>query len=110
MVIPAPTVPYRPLGLVTSLLERAGFVLAHVHENLVFARHNAFFLRMEEKAEEVTLFFNEDSEPDSRAGLYRLLAESAEAFNLVIVEGGLYRLVADEEKQTIDILFLEADA
>ena len=103
------SVPHRPLGLIMSALEEAGFKQSFVYEDLVFVEYNAFLLRMEESGASVSLFFNVDSELDKREHIARELAQSGSRFNLEVMARGTYHLTADNDKERIDIAFFESD-
>lgn len=99
-------IPFRPLGVIVSFLEKAGFDVSYVYEDLIFPNHNAFLLKMEEKGEDISIFFNEESDLKSRDDIFRLLEELGpeEGFNLS--RKGCYRMISDEQAQTIDIEFI----
>jgi len=98
-------VPYRPLGLLKTLIESLGFQVTHCYEDLVFIEHNAFLLRMEERGEEVSLFFNVDSEVDKRDGIAELFSTVGKTHSLVISCSGTYRMTPNEEDGTISLEF-----
>ncbi len=101
-------VPYRPLGLIASALENAGFQQTFVYEDLVFVEYNAFLLRMEENGASVSLFFNVDSEMDKREHIAHEIKQSGRNCNLDVIHRGSYRLTHDDEKESIDIAFFES--
>lgn len=100
-------VPYRPLGLIASALENAGFQQTFIYEDLVFVKYNAFLLRMEENGASVSLFFNVDSEMDKREHIAHRIKQSGSSCNLDVIQRGTYRLTPDDEKESIDIAFFE---
>lgn len=101
-------VPYRPLGLLKNLTERLGFTISHCHEELVFIEHNAFLLRMEDVGEKVSLFFNDESDIDKRAGIAEAIQQEGKKEMLEITQAGTYQMTANESDGTIDIKFVEA--
>jgi hypothetical protein len=101
------TVPYRPLGILKTLMDSLGFEVSHCYEDLVFFAHNAFLLRMEDKGEEVSLLFNVDSDPGKRLEITELLASEGKKHHLVISCPGTYRITANEEDDTINLEFYE---
>jgi len=101
------TVPYRPLGILKTLMESLGFEVSHCYEDLVFLAHNAFLLRMEDRGEEVSLLFNMDSDPGKRQELTELLAIEGQKHHLVISSPGTYRITANEADGTINLEFHE---
>ena len=102
-------VPHRPLGLISSALEGAGFKTTFVYEDLVFVEYNAFLLRMEENGQSVSLFFNVDSEIEKRHHIAHEIKQSGNNCNLNVIPSGTYRLTPDDEKESIDIAFFEGD-
>lgn len=101
------TVPYRPLGILKTLMENLGFEVSHCYEDLVFLAHNAFLLRMEDKGEEVSLLFNMDSDPGKRHEISELLAAEGKKHHLIISSPGTYRITANEGDDTINLEFHE---
>ena len=89
-------VPFRPLGILKTLMETLGFEVTHCYADLVFIEHNAFLLRMEEKGEEVSLLFNTESDVDKRDKIEELLKSAATTHNLVISCSGTYQMTAGE--------------
>lgn len=100
-------IPFRPLGIIKSVLEQTGFSISHCYEDLVFVNHNAFLLRMESKGSEISLLFNVDSDEDKRRAIASQLNRHGNDSKLNIAQRGLYRLVPDEKSQTIAIEFME---
>lgn len=92
-------VPCRPFGILKSLLESLGYQVAHCYEDLIFIEHNAFLLRMEEKGEEVSLFFNHESEPDKRPGITEAFMHAGKN-HLTITRRGTYRLIPNVANDT----------
>ncbi len=102
-----PPIPFRPLGVLKSLLESLGHQVTHCYEDLVFLEHNAFLLRMDEKGEEVSLFFNRESEPDKRATIAEALINAGKLYLLIITHRGIYRLIPNTTDNTLSLEFLE---
>lgn len=100
-------VPYRPLGILKMVIENLGFQVTHCYEDLVFIEHNAFLLRMEERGEEVSLFFNAESDVDKRYEIEELFKKEGEAYKLVISSPGVYQMTANEADGTINLKFQE---
>ena len=100
-------IPFRPLGIVKSLIESLGFQVTHCYEDLIFIEHNAFLLRMEEKGENVSLLFNTDSDIDKRKEIAELFNTEGEAHNLIISCAGTYRMTSNETDGTLNLEFLE---
>jgi DNA replication protein DnaD len=101
------TVPYRPLGILKTILESLGFEVTHCYEDLVFVEHNAFLLRMEEKGEEVSLLFNTESDEDKRDEIAELIKTEAAKHHIVISCPGTYQMTPNEIDGTIKLEFQE---
>lgn len=101
------TIPFRPLGILTAALENLGYQVTHCYEDLVFIEHNAFLLRMEEKGEKVSLFFNTDSEPDQRATIAEALTNAGRQHRLTITRLGTYRMTPNGGDNSLSLEFLE---
>lgn len=100
-------IPYRPLGILKTLMESLGFEVTHCYEDLVFIEHNAFLLRMEEKGEEVSLFFNTESDVDKRDEIAERIKTEGKAHNLTISCSGTYQMTPNEVDGTINLEFRE---
>jgi hypothetical protein len=98
-------VPFRPLGILKTLMETLGFEVTHCYEDLIFVAHNAFLLRMEAKGAEVSLLFNTKSDVDKRDGIEELLKSAGHAHNLVISCSGTYQMTPGEADGTINLEF-----
>jgi len=98
-------VPFRPLGILKMVLETLGFEVTHCYEDLVFIEHNAFLMRMEAKGEEVSLFFNTESDLNKRDEIEALLKNEGKTHNLIISRSGTYQITPNEEEGTINIEF-----
>ena len=101
------TVPYRPLGILKSVVESLGFQVTHCYDDLIFIEHNAFLLRMEGRGEEVSLFFNTESDADKRDGIAELFNTEGKAHDLIITCPGTYQMTPNEADGTISIEFHE---
>lgn len=89
------------------VIESVGFQVTHCYEDLVFLEHNAFLFRMEEQGEEVSLFFNAESDADKREEIAELFKTEGKVHNLVISCPGTYQMTPDEADGTINIQFHE---
>ncbi|NOR23489.1 MAG: hypothetical protein GQ542_03715 [Desulforhopalus sp.] len=98
-------IPFRPLGILKTILETIGCEVTHCYEDLVFVEHNAFLLRMEAKGEEVSLLFNTESDVDKRDEIEELLNNAGKTHNLVISCSGTYQMTPNETDVTINIEF-----
>ena len=100
-------VPFRPLGILKTLMEALGFEVTHCYEDLVFVEHNAFLLRMEEKGKKVSLLFNTESDVDKRDEIEEQLKIAGKAHNLIISCSGTYHMTPNEADGTINLEFQE---
>ncbi len=89
------------------VVEHLGFQVTHCYEDLVFIEHNAFLLRMEEQGEEVSLFFNSESDVDKRDEIAELFKTEGKAHQLVISSPGTYQMIPNEADGTIHLEFQE---
>jgi hypothetical protein len=89
------------------VVEHLGFQVTHCYEDLVFIEHNAFLLRMEEQGEEVSLFFNSESDVDKRDEIAELFKTEGKAHQLVISSPGTYQMIPNEADGTIQLEFQE---
>lgn len=101
------TIPYRPLGILKTLVESLGFEVTHCYEDLIFIEHNAFLLRMEEKGDQVSLFFNIASDVEKRAEIADRFKNEGKTHNLVISCPGTYQMTPNEADGTISLEFTE---
>ena len=101
------TVPFRPLGIITEVVEQMGLEVTYAFEDLVFISHNAFLLRMGEKGEIVHLYFNEESEADKRGPVQKQLTRLGDERGLTIINSGTYKMQAREADEQLEIHFQE---
>ncbi len=99
-------VPFRPITRVLEMIQAIGLDITHMYEDLVFVESNAFILRMEDRGEDVTVFFNHESEEQSRLLVLEQLTSAAKEQKLKITCGGTFEMVPREDEQ-IDIRFCE---
>lgn len=100
-------VPFRPLGLIKEVIEATGLTITHVFDDLVFIEHNAFFLQMGDRGEEVRLFFNTDSKIELRQEIAMRLAEEGRKLGLEIERCGTFRVAQEEGDEHFQLEFLE---
>jgi len=100
------SVPYRPLGLIAECLESLGFQITHSYDDLIFVEHNAFLLQMGDKGQDVSLFFNVESNPESREEIAAMLKQRGKVHNLEITPQGRYELTSNEEDASLQLKFL----
>lgn len=101
------SVPFRPLGLIKDVIEATGLTITHVFEDLVFIEHNAFFLQMGDRGEDVRLYFNTQSQADMREKIARQLATEGRIRNLNIWRTGTFRVTQEEGSEQFQLEFLE---
>lgn len=99
-------IPYRPLGIVVTMLNNLGFEVTHCHDDLVFTQHNAFLIQMGDQGKDVFVWFNVDCEPETTVEILDGLGEQALNLNLTLDDKGTYKLVPNEEDETIQIEFI----
>lgn len=100
------SIPYRPLGMVSSMLRSLGFEVTHCYEDLVFVEHNAFLVQMGDRGEDVTIWFNVDSIPEKRGEIMEGFKQQESLLGFNISNSGTYKLVTDKEKETLRIEFI----
>lgn len=99
-------IPYRPLGIITEVIERMGLEVTFAYEDLVFISHNAFLLRMGQTGEKVHLYFNEESQLDKRDLIHEQLTALGAECDLLILQNGTYVMKPRDDEQ-FDIHFQE---
>lgn len=99
---------YRPLGIITEVVEKMGLDVTYAYEDLAFISHNAFLLRMGNQGELVHLYFNQESEADKRQQVQDQLTTLGDDYGLKIINSGTYIMKQREDEQ-VDIHFQEND-
>ena len=100
------TIPFRPLGIITEVVEQMGLDVTYAYEDLAFISHNAFLLRMGDKGKDVHLYFNEASDAAERSTITEQLTQFASARDLTIINSGTYIMKPRPDDQ-LDIHFTE---
>lgn len=100
------SMPYRPLRIIVEIIKAMGLEVTYAYDDLGFIEHNAFLLRMGVKGEQVCLYFNEESDPDSRGEVTTQLAQQASPKGLQNLNSGTYVMKSRENEQ-LDIHFNE---
>lgn len=103
-------IPFRPLGLIKTMLEDLGYCITHCYEDLIFTEQNTFLLRMEKQGDQISLFLNTESEIDKRDAIISALQTTATTLRLKITNRGTYSFFPNEQDQTIDINFMEHES
>lgn len=89
-------------------MESAGLEISYAYEDLVFLKHNGFFLQFTDRSQEVLIHINEEAKEDELAPSMVLLQEKAVENKMVFSKAGYYRLSqADEENINIEFLATE---
>ena len=101
------SVPFRPLGLIKEVIEASGLAITHVFEDLVFIEHNAFFLQMGKRGEDVRLFFNIESKAELREEIALRLSEEGRKCGLRIERLGTFRAAQEEGSEHFQLEILE---
>lgn len=99
-------IPYRPLGMIATMLEGLGFQPTHFHEDLVFVEHNAFLVQMGEEGKDLHVWFNVDCESGKTGDIMDAFQSQAEVFDFNIQQSGTYKMVANSENETLQIEFI----
>ena len=102
-------IPYRPLGIITEMIEQMDLEVTYAYEDLVFISHNAFILRMGESGTKLHLYFNEESELNKRDQISEQLIMLGVDRGLEILQSGTYRMKPREDEK-LDIHFNEKTA
>lgn len=99
-------IPFRPLGLVSTIVERMGLGVTYSYEDLVFISHNAFMLRFGEEGELLDLLFNHECPQKERDAIETQLKALCEENGLTLTYKGTYELVQGSS-QNLSIKFFE---
>ena len=102
----AEEIPYRPLGIIVTMIESLGLKVTHFHDDLVFIEHNAFMLQMGEKGEDLFVWFNVDCVPEKSEKIMNMLLDQGKQQGLILEKKGTYRLTPNEEDETLQIEFI----
>lgn len=92
------------------MLDMLGLELTHCFEDLVFVQHSAFLLRMEERGEDISLFFNTEAEEDRQQEIAAALISAGQTQQLKITERGTFSLTPNEEDESLDLTFYEDES
>jgi hypothetical protein len=98
-------IPIRPLGLAKDLIEAVGLDLTYVYDDLIFIEHNAFLLQMEDKGEDLGIWFNTESTPADRPQIANQLQVAAQALSLNVHPRGTFSITRQDDDETFQILF-----
>ncbi len=99
-------IPFRPLGIVTKIVESMGLGVTYSYEDLVFITHNAFMLRFGEQGELLDVYFNKDCPDNESESIEKQLLASCEEHGLTLSRKGTYEL-SEKPNQTLSIQFFE---
>jgi hypothetical protein len=101
--------PYRPLGLVKTLLEGVGLEITYAYEDLIFLQHNPVLLQFG-KVGNILFFYRNVQTPEEEASrLLQTIQTAATQQGFVLIDRGRYR-VSEAADQSLSLEFLpEAD-
>lgn len=102
------TIPFRPLGIITEVIEQMELEVTYAYDDLIFISHNAFLLRMGDQGQDVHLYFNNESDEDKRDQVQEQLVSFAIQRGLNVIDSGTYDMKQREDEQ-MDIHFYEND-
>lgn len=100
------TVPYRPLGHISAVMEKMNLEVTFAYENIVYVSHSAFILVMGEIGEEVFLYFNIESNEEDRQEILRQLTEAATGSELSFIDSGFFEM-NQKGQEEIELKFYE---
>lgn len=99
-------VPYRPIDRVRDIAATAGRHVTYAYEDMAFVEHNHFLLRMEERGDALTLFWNVESDPAERPGMEATLTAKAADLGITLTPGGFFRL-EEADEANLNVVFLD---
>lgn len=92
------TVNKYPLGLIMNVVESMGLEVTYAYDDLVFVAHSAFLFQMDNNPQLVNLYFNQQSDTDSRAGITESLIKYGQENGLTIITKGLFAMEQQEDE------------
>lgn len=98
------TVPFRPLGMIAELLEDMALEVTYAFDDLIFVSHNAFLLQMGNVGKDVSLFFNEESDPAERGDIAQEVCDLGTERGLTIQDKGTF-VMTPNKNDTLNIEF-----
>lgn len=103
------SIPLRPLGMIKNLIEAVGLDISYVYDDLIFIEHNAFLLQMEEKGENLGVWFNADSNPVDRPIILSQLQAEGAKLSLQVREKGTYSLTGRNDGESFQLEFIHPE-
>lgn len=97
--------PFRPLGLVKEVLEKVGAEVSYAYEDLVFIKHNHFLLQFGKSGDILFFYANVEVGPEDSNIQYDILAKTAGARGISLIDQGMYRL-SEGEGENLSLEFL----
>jgi hypothetical protein len=94
----------RPLGILMNVLEQLELEVTYAYDDLIFVNNNTILLRMEDVAEKVSFFFNEDLDHHMRPAIEKRIILAGLGEGLTINYMGEYSLNTTENEE-IQIMF-----
>jgi len=100
-------IPFRPLGEVRDIVQSTGLDISYAYEDLLFSDHSVFILRFDSEVEKkLHLYFNSDCNTMESKVLGGRLMTAGKIGGFEIVYSGLFSVDQLEEKEEIQIKFL----
>jgi len=97
----------RPLGEVRDIVQSTGLDISYAYDDLVFSDHSAFIIRFDTEIEKkLHLYFNSDCNTDELKILENKLIAACKVSGFEIVNSGIFSVDQLEEKEEIQIKFL----
>ena len=97
----------RPLGEVRDIVQATGLDISYAYDDLVFSDHSAFILRFDNDVDKkLHLYFNSDCNTTESKVMEGRLIIAGKISGFEIVCSGLFSVGQLEEKEEIQIKFL----
>ena len=99
-------IPYRPLGIVKTLIESLGAEISYVYEDLIFIKHNHFLLRFGDVGEQMFFHCNDEIPEDEGNAHFEVLARETAMLGISLTQGKRYSLSENSDGE-LRLAFLE---
>lgn len=93
------SIPFRPLGLVKTALDRLGMEITYVHEDLIFLEHNYFLLQFGDAGEDLLVYTNKEAKEGDVITAIDLIAQEVSQLGITLSYQGMYALEGGEEEE-----------
>jgi alpha-D-ribose 1-methylphosphonate 5-triphosphate synthase subunit PhnH len=97
---------YRPLGIVTEMLEQIRVEVTYAYEDLVFIKDNHFLLQFGKVGEILFFHANIDTVKEDAQQLFATIQAVASAQGITLIHRGRYQLSAGEG-ENLSLQFVE---